>query len=131
MTSEGYLIIKSVHLSAAAMTYVLFFIRGLWMMAAPHWLTHLWVRVVPHVIDTVLLGSAIGLMWITHQYPGFQTWLTVKILALLVYIGLGMTAFRIAKTRRVRVVAWVSAQAVFFYIVLVAFTRSPFGMSSA
>jgi len=41
------------------------------------------------------------------------------------YIGLGMMALRFGKTRRARVSAWIAAQLVFLYIVLVAVTKNP------
>ena len=81
---------------------------------------------VPHVIDTVLLVSAIALAAMTAQYPFVQPWLTAKILALLVYIVLGTVAIRRGRTRRVRIVAWILALVVFGYIVVVAHTRDPF-----
>jgi uncharacterized membrane protein SirB2 len=43
----------------------------------------------------------------------------------LLYIGLGMLAFRFGKTREMRLTAWLSAQAVFFYVVAVAITHDP------
>jgi uncharacterized membrane protein SirB2 len=47
------------------------------------------------------------------------------VVALLLYIGLGMIALRHGRTRGVRITAWLTAQAVFFYIVAVALTRNP------
>ncbi|NIO43271.1 MAG: regulator SirB, partial [Burkholderiales bacterium] len=57
---------------------------------------------VPHAVDTLLLASAGWLMVITQQYPGVVDWLTVKLVAVVVYIGLGMVAFRFARTRSLR-----------------------------
>jgi len=122
---SGYLLIKTIHQLCAVATFALFVIRGVWMITQPERLRYRWVRVVPHVVDTLLFASAVVLVWLTHQYPGVETWLTVKIVALIVYIGLGLTAFRFAQILAVRVIAWVGAQLVFVYIVLVALTRSP------
>jgi uncharacterized membrane protein SirB2 len=36
-----------------------------------------------------------------------------------------MVAMRFGKTRRTKIVAWVAAECVFIYIVLVALTKSP------
>ena len=84
-----------------------------------------WIRVVPHIIDTTLLASAIALAVILRQYPLAVGWLTAKLLALLCYIGLGMIALRFGRTRGVRLLAWLAAQGVFFYIVAVALTHNP------
>ncbi len=85
-----------------------------------------WVKVVPHVNDTVLLLSAITLAVLTHRNPLVETWLAAKIVGLLVYILLGFVAFRLGKTRRAKVTTWILAQIVFAYIVAVALTKNPF-----
>ena len=122
----SYLALKYVHVGAVVVSFGLFFLRGMWMMAAPEKLAVRWVRVVPHVIDTVLLVSAIALAAITAQYPFVQPWLTAKVLALLAYILLGTVAIRRGRTRRVRVVAWILALTVFGYMIAVARARVPF-----
>ena len=118
--------LKYVHVAAVIASFALFFLRGLWMMAASGKLAARWVRVVPHFIDTVLLVSAIALAAITAQYPFVQPWLTAKVLALLAYILLGTVAIRRGRTRRVRIVAWILALTVFGYMVAVARARVPF-----
>jgi uncharacterized membrane protein SirB2 len=121
----SYLILKNLHVGAVAVSFGLFVLRGLWMLGAPHRLQARWVRIVPHVVDTVLLASAIALAMLTFQYPLAQPWLTAKVLALIIYILLGMVALRRGRTRGQRSVAWLSALAVFAYIVAVALTRDP------
>ena len=121
----SYLLLKSIHVAAVIASFTLFFLRGLWMMAAPGKLAARWVRVVPHVVDTVLLVSAIALAVLTAQYPFVQSWLTAKVVALAVYIVLGIVALRGGRTRRVRIIAWVLALLVFCYIVTVARARVP------
>ena len=122
----SYFALKSVHVGAVIISFSLFFLRGLWMMADPGKLDARWVRVVPHVIDTILLVSAIALAAMTAQYPFVQSWLTAKVIALLVYILLGTVAIRRGRTRRVRIVAWILALTVFGYMVAVARARVPF-----
>jgi uncharacterized membrane protein SirB2 len=126
----SYFALKYVHVGAVIVSFSLFFLRGLWMMTAPEKLAARWVRVVPHVIDTVLLVSAIALAAMTAQYPFVQPWLTAKVLALLVYIVLGTVAIRRGRTRRVRIAAWILALIVFGYMVAVARARVafPWGM---
>jgi uncharacterized membrane protein SirB2 len=121
---EHYWLIKHVHMTAALFSFVLFVTRGVWMLHASAMLQRGWVRTVPHVIDTVLLASAILLTLILAQYPFTHDWLTAKVVALLAYIGLGMVALRRGRTRGVRIAAWLLALAVFLYIVSVAMTRS-------
>ena len=95
------------------------------MLRAPALLQRPWVRTVPHFVDTGLLASAIALAIITQQYPLAAPWLTAKVIALMLYIALGMIALRHGKTKSVRVTAWITAQVLFAYIVAVALSRSP------
>ena len=106
-------------------SYALFVVRGVMMMRESAALQKRWARVVPHIIDTVLLASAIVLAVMSRQYPLANGWLTAKVAGLLVYIVLGTLALKPGKTRAVRITAWFAAQAVFIYIVAVALTRQP------
>ncbi len=120
----SYTLIKLVHMSCAALSFGLFFTRGVWMLRAPQRLRQVWVRVLPHVIDTTLLLSAIALAVRSRQYPGVDTWLTAKVVALMGYIALGLVAFRFGRGQHVRATAWAVALLVFAYIVAVALTRN-------
>ena len=120
-----YPILKMIHVICVAASYVLFLVRGVWMFLGSPWLRKRWVRIVPHLIDTGLLASAIAMAVAIRQYPFSADWLTAKLLALIGYIALGMVALRFARTRRTRLAAWLAAQAVFFYIVAIAITRNP------
>jgi len=88
-------------------------------------LSHRIVKTLPHAIDAVLLLSAIMLVVITEQYPFYYTWLTVKVVALLAYILLGMLAFKWAKTKASKVTYWLLALLTFAYIASVALTKTP------
>jgi uncharacterized membrane protein SirB2 len=121
--ANSYLIIKYIHVSSVTLTFILFFIRGIWRIQENPRLQQTWVKTVPHLIDTVLLFSGISLAIILHQYPGTQTWLTAKLLALLVYIIMGNIAIKRGKTKTICLIAWIGALAIFFYIVTVALTR--------
>ena len=121
-----YGVVKGVHVGAAAVSLALFVLRGGWMLVAPARLRHRWVRVVPHVIDTVLLVSALWLAWQLGA-QGTRGWLAAKIAGLAVYIVLGSVALKRGKTRGVRLAAFVAALATFGYIVSVALTKSPRG----
>lgn len=122
---SDYLVLKYVHVSCVIISYTLFLLRGIWMLNVSPWLQQRWVKVAPHVNDTILLLSAVTLAVITHRNPLAETWLAAKIIGLLVYIMLGVIAFRLGRTRRTKVMAWMLAQVVFAYIVSVALTKNP------
>lgn len=119
----NYLAIKHLHITFAALSGSFFLLRGLWMLAESPMLQRRWVKVVPHVVDTLLLGSALVLVFWSGQYPFVQTWLTAKVLALIAYIVLGTIALKRGKTKGVRTFALLAALATFAYILAVALTR--------
>lgn len=121
----SYAALKMIHVASVILSYLLFTLRGVWMMQGSSALQRRWVKIVPHVIDTVLLTSAIALVMTIQQDPLNNSWLSAKVAGLLLYIGLGMVALKRGKTRKVKITAWIAAQGVFFYIVLVALTKNP------
>ncbi|MFE8071904.1 SirB2 family protein [Marinobacteraceae bacterium S3BR75-40.1] len=120
-----YLTLKAIHVTCVAVTFTLFLLRGGWMVGAPHNLEKRWVKIAPHLVDTLLLASALGMLWVAHLNPLDHSWLMTKITGLIVYIGLGTFALKRGKTRTVRVSCFVLAVAVFLYIVSVALHKSP------
>ncbi len=124
-----YPVVKLVHVLAVLASGSLFFLRGMainvfsarWPMLAP-------VRILAMAVDTILLIAAITLTVIIHQYPFVNGWLTVKLLLLVVYIGLGTFALKRGRTPTVRITAWVAALAVFAFIASVAVAHNPLGL---
>lgn len=121
----SFLLLKTVHISCVASSYVLFLLRGIWSLNNSPIMRQRWVRIVPHVVDTLLLASAIALAFSIQQYPFVDAWLTAKVIGLLLYIGLGFVALKFSRSKTIRISAWLTAQAVFAYIVLVAISHNP------
>ncbi|MBI3222999.1 MAG: SirB2 family protein [Nitrosomonadales bacterium] len=121
----AYTALKHLHISCAFISYLLFLSRGILMLRDSPALKQRWLKVTPHLVDTVLLASAIALTVTINQYPFADAWLTAKLCALLLYIVLGSIALKRGKTRSTRIAAWLAAQAVFAYIVLVAIKHDP------
>lgn len=122
----SYLALKHIHVTCVVLSYLFFFMRGVWMVRDSPLLARRWVKIAPHVVDTVLLASAIAMAVTIRQYPFAAPWLTAKLLGLVAYIALGTTALKRGRTKGARIAAWISAQAVFLYIVTVAVTKRPF-----
>lgn len=121
-----YAVLKAVHVGAVTLSLTLFLVRGAWMLAGSQWLQQRWVKVLPHLVDTVLLASAVWLAFRIGQAPLRDGWLTAKVAGLLVYIVLGSIALKRGRTPAVRRLAFVAALASFAYIVSVALTKRPF-----
>lgn len=119
----SYLAVKHLHITCAALSGIFFLLRGSWMLLGSGMLHQRWVKIAPHVIDTVLLGSAITLAVWSSQYPVAQSWLSAKVIALIAYILLGTVALKRGRTKAVRATAFAGALLVFAYILKVALTR--------
>lgn len=120
-----YIALKHIHVTFVALSGALFLLRGMWMLADSANLQRRWVKIVPHIVDTLLLASAIGLAVMSQQYPLQMHWLSAKVVALVAYIVLGAVALKYGRTKSVRTTAFVAALACFAYIVAVAVTRNP------
>ena len=121
-----YLLLKEVHVACAIVSIAGFVARGGLMLRESPLLQARFARIAPHVVDTVLLASAIALALQSGQYPFAQSWLTAKLLALFAYIALGAVALK----RGDFGVAFALALVAALYIVCVALTRSPLGLPS-
>lgn len=104
-----------------------FLLQGIWMMRRSPLLDHRATRVLPHVVDTVFLASAITLAALSAQYPFVAPWVTAKVIGLVVYVVLGYVALRRGPTMRIRVFALACALLVFSWIVSVALTKNAAG----
>ena len=124
----GYIFFKHIHMTAAVASGAFFMLRGLWMMQESSLFNAKLVKVLPHVIDTILLVSAFILVGMMGSFPAF---VQVKIGALFVYIALGMMAFRFMKGWGARVFMFFLALSVYAFILSVAITKHPQGFLSA
>lgn len=122
-----YLTLKAIHQGAVVLSIAGFFARGVASLAGAAWVRGRLARTLPHVVDTVLLASAIWLAVLLRLSPLATPWLAAKIVGLLVYIGLGVLALRPGRPASVRAGAWVAALLVFAYIVTVAISKSVAG----
>ena len=95
------------------------------MWRASPWLGRRLTRIVPHVIDSLLLGSALSMALLSSQYPFVQAWLTAKFIGLLVYIVCGSFALKRGRTPGVRAAFFGLALLAYAYIVSVALTKQP------
>lgn len=119
------MLIKYIHLSSVALTLIFFIIRGIWMIRDSELLKKKWVKILAPVIDTILLVSAIALTIKISQYPFVDNWLTAKVLAVILYIALGLVALTYGRTKNIRITAWLCALLCFGYIASVAVSRNP------
>lgn len=119
--------IKHIHLTFVALSLISFVLRAIWMMKESPLLQAKLSKILPHVIDTVLLVSGLTLAISLGLQPGEHPWLLAKIFGLIAYIVLGVIALKPKRTKKVRMIACAAAVLCFSFIVSAAFTKSAAG----
>lgn len=120
-----YLLLKHLHVTCVVLSGAGFALRGFWMLRESAMLEHRAVRILPHFVDSLLLGSALWMAWQSTQFPFVQAWLTAKLFGLLAYILLGTMALKRARGRTARARYFAAALLAYAYIVSVALSRQP------
>lgn len=119
----SYLAIKHLHMTCAALSGMLFLARGILMLRESPLRQKRALNTSSHLIDTVLLTSALTMAVWSAQYPFVQAWLTAKVIAVVAYIVIGAVALKRGKTKAIRTGAFVVALLLFGYIVKLALTK--------
>ena len=125
----SYAFLKQAHVALALASFLGFLLRVTWMARDSAWMQHRLTRVLPHLVDTLLLATAVGMLW--YLSPHIPPWLYVKIPGILAYIVLGSLALKRAPTKRLRLLSFGAASLVFVWIASVALTKSPWGYLGA
>ena len=126
-----YQAIKHLHTGVVALSVGGFAVRGLAALQGAAWVRSRPAKVLPHVVDTVLLLSALTLVWLAGLNPLTTPWLAAKIIGLLLYIGLGVVAMRPGTSKPLRAAAWVGALLVIGWMASVAVSKNPLGFFNA
>jgi uncharacterized membrane protein SirB2 len=109
-------------MTAAVLSIIFFVIRAYWSVTSSPRLQARLVKILPHIIDTVLLVAGVIL---AAMIGPEQPWILAKIVALILYIGVGTVAIKRGKTAGTRAIAALIAIAIFAYIVGVAIKHDP------
>lgn len=123
-----YYAIKHLHVACVILSGTGFFLRGLLMLNDSPLAERRWLKILPHVNDTVLLVAALALATMLGQYPFVAAWMTAKVFGLIGYVILGSLALKSGRSKKVRLTCWLLALLVFAYIVSVALAHNPLGI---
>ncbi len=123
MTVLGFL--KFIHVGCVVISLAGFLLRMFWAFGHDPRLNHRISRMLPHIIDTGLLLSALAMLYVLKLNPFAVAWLSAKIAALLAYIVLGAMALKYAPGRRSQIIAFVLAITCYGYMLAVAISKSP------
>lgn len=127
---EFYPQIKALHIGLVIASVSLFASRGAMVLAGSSWALTGPLRFLSFGIDTALLTAGLLLFTILPGAVFANHWLAVKMLLLVVYVILGSIAFRLGRTRRVRVACYLGALAVIGMMYGIAKYHHPLGWLS-
>jgi uncharacterized membrane protein SirB2 len=119
-----YMAYKHFHLLMVVLSVSFLLVRYAMSLKPAAMLQTKFFKIAPHVIDTLLLVSAVLLMLTLQQYPFVHAWLTEKFLAVLAYIALGVMAFK-GRTAAIRWICFLGALGWLGLILRVAMTKQP------
>lgn len=119
-----YMALKHSHMLFIALSVSFLAVRFLLSLRAPALLQKKFFKITPHVVDTFLLLTAIGLMLTIQQYPFKTPWLTEKLFGLFAYIGLAVMALK-GRTLLMRWVGFVGALSWLAVVAKIAVTKTP------
>jgi uncharacterized membrane protein SirB2 len=121
--SNHYLLIRQLHILTVVLSITLFTFRFLLLIRSPAWQPGRWLKVLPHVNDSLLLIFAILLCIIIQQAPLITPWLTEKVTAVILYILAGMFALKWSKTRQAKIFWFMIALFMFAYAANIAINK--------
>ena len=127
---DYFLPLRAIHMTCAGHSIAGFVVRWIWMLTDSPLLAARPAKILPHIIDTLLLVSALALVAIIG-FSANAAWLGAKIAGLVVYIALGTLALKRGRTKGARAVFGVLAIVVFVFIASVARTHDPLGFLRA
>jgi len=116
---------KHLHITLAVLSVSLFTLRFIWLLANSAKLQAKWVKITPHIIDTLLLIVGIALMAKLYINPLEQLWLAEKLIALFAYIFTGYYTLKLARNRTMQIIGYLGAMGWVMLIVKLAMTREP------
>lgn len=120
-----YEAVKHIHLTAIALSVVLFLLRFVLNAMQSPMLQKKWLKILPHIVDTFLLVSAGTLCIILKQYPFVDAWVTEKLLALVMYVFMVTLALKLGRTGFMRGIGLVGALSWIAYAGMVAVSKQP------
>ena len=121
---QHYHLIKHLHVTFVSLSILLFCLRASWSVRGSVRLQQRWVKIAPHIIDSLLLLFGIWLMAIMKLKIGDNPWLAAKWIGLAFYIGLGTYAIKRGRTALIRFVFALASVVVFVYILGAAIEKS-------
>jgi|TARA_B110000238_G_scaffold196948_1_gene238609 uncharacterized membrane protein SirB2 len=84
-----------------------------------------WLKILPHLVDTLLLVSAATLCLLIKQYPLVDAWVTEKLIALVMYVFMVTLALKLGHNSFMRGMGVLGALSWITYAGMVALSKQP------
>jgi uncharacterized membrane protein SirB2 len=116
-------VLKHLHMTVAVISILLFTFRFALTLVNSEKLTLKWLKIAPHIIDTLLLGLGIALAAKLAINPAEQLWLAEKLFAVVAYIFTGYYTLKLARNRAMQVIGFLGAMGWVMLIVRIAMSK--------
>ena len=117
---------KHFHMLLAVLSISLFTVRFFWLLKESDMLSKKWVKITPHVIDTLLLAIGVTMAVKLAINPLEYMWLGEKIIAIFAYIFTGYYTLKLARNRMMQIMGYLGALGWFVLIFRIAQTKQTF-----
>jgi len=115
--------LKYTHIVLALLSGMLFIYRGMFLVIREQRVQQRLLRVLPHLIDTALLASALLLLWQSQISFVDTQWLQMKVALVIMYILAGIILMRFTRQTKARLVVFCVALGCYFLIIYLALTK--------
>ncbi len=116
---------KHIHMTLAVLSISLFTLRFIWTFINSPKLQAKWVKITPHIIDTLLLVIGVVMAVQYSINPIEQLWLGEKLLAVVAYIFTGYFTLKLARNKPMQLIGYLGAIGWVMLIVRLAMSREP------
>lgn len=122
-----YLFLKHLHLTFVALAFLIFLTRGFWLITGSPLINRKWAKIAPHAANGIMLISGVALAIYLQISPLAASWLSAKLIAIVLFIGLGVATIK-APSKKLRISFFILSALCFIQILLIATTKNPFGI---
>jgi len=116
---------KHLHMTLAVLSISLFTLRFIWTLANSSRLQAKWIKITPHIVDTLLLAFGVVMAVQYSINPIEKLWLGEKLLAVVAYIFTGYFTLKLARNKPMQIIGYLGAMGWVMLIVRLAMTREP------
>ena len=114
---------KHLHITLAVISISFFTLRFFWIFIASKQLNKKWVKVAPHMVDTLLFAVGIGMVFKLALDPFEQLWLGEKLIAIAAYIFTGYYTLKVARNRAMQIFGYLGTVGWFILVARLAMTK--------